>query len=103
MDAIKKKMQAMKIEKENALDKSEQLDQKLRDVEEAKAKVCSFFLVFTCLSCVTKPFLFRKVIPKSAGFSATKNSKILSWKFQFSSVFFYSNPLSPMLLWCNCS
>jgi len=72
MDAIKKKMQAMKIEKENALDKSEQLDQKLRDVEEAKAKVCSFFLVFTRLSCVIRPFLFRKVIPKSVGFSATK-------------------------------
>jgi predicted nucleic acid-binding Zn-ribbon protein len=45
MDAIKKKMQAMKLEKENALDKSEQLDQKLRDVEEQKAKV-SVFLVF---------------------------------------------------------
>ena len=39
MDAIKKKMQAMKMEKENALDKSEQLEQKLRDVEEQKAKV----------------------------------------------------------------
>ena len=39
MDAIKKKMQAMKIDKENALDKSEQLEQKLRDTEEEKAKV----------------------------------------------------------------
>lgn len=39
MDSIKKKMQAMKLEKENALDKAEQLDQKLKDTEEAKAKV----------------------------------------------------------------
>ena len=46
MDAIKKKMQAMKMEKENALDKSEQLEQKLRDVEEQKAKVGPFYLLF---------------------------------------------------------
>lgn len=39
MDAIKKKMQAMKLEKENALDRSEQLEQKLRDTEEQKNKV----------------------------------------------------------------
>ena len=47
MDAIKKKMQAMKMEKENALDKSEQLEQKLKDVEEQKAKVSSFFSVLS--------------------------------------------------------
>lgn len=45
MDAIKKKMQAMKLEKENALDKAEQLEQKLRDVEENKAKVSYIFFV----------------------------------------------------------
>lgn len=39
MDAIKKKMVAMKMEKENALDRAEQLEQKLRETEEAKAKV----------------------------------------------------------------
>lgn len=43
MDGIKKKMQAMKIEKENALDKAEQLEQKLRDTEEQKAKVRQLF------------------------------------------------------------
>ena len=43
MDAIKKKMQAMKMEKENALDRSEQLEQKLRDVEETKSKVGVLF------------------------------------------------------------
>ena len=47
MDAIKKKMQAMKMEKENALDKSEQLEQKLKDVEEQKAKVGPFFYVLS--------------------------------------------------------
>ncbi|KAK3096642.1 hypothetical protein FSP39_001980 [Pinctada imbricata] len=39
MDAIKKKMIAMKTEKENALDRAEQLEQKLRDTEEEKTKV----------------------------------------------------------------
>lgn len=39
MEAIKKKMLAMKMEKENALDKSEELQQKLRETEEQKAKV----------------------------------------------------------------
>lgn len=46
MDGIKKKMQAMKIEKENALDKAEQLDQKLRDTEEQKAKVRTCSITF---------------------------------------------------------
>jgi hypothetical protein len=49
MDAIKKKMQAMKLEKENALDKAEQLEQKLRDVEETKAKVSAIFFCVFCL------------------------------------------------------
>lgn len=39
MDAIKKKMLAMKMEKENAVDRAEQNEQKLRDTEEQKAKV----------------------------------------------------------------
>lgn len=39
MDAIKKKMMAMKIEKENALDKSDQLDQKLSEQKEINDKV----------------------------------------------------------------
>lgn len=42
MDSIKKKMMAMKMEKENAMDKAEQLEQKLRDTEEQKAKVSHF-------------------------------------------------------------
>lgn len=40
MDAIKKRMLAMKMEKENALDRAETLEQKLRDSDEAKSKVC---------------------------------------------------------------
>lgn len=39
MDAIKKKMMAMKIEKENALDKADQLDQKLNEQKEVNEKV----------------------------------------------------------------
>jgi len=38
MDAIKKKMLAMKMDKENAFDRAEQMEQKLRETEEAKAK-----------------------------------------------------------------
>lgn len=45
MDAIKKKMVAMKMEKENALDRAEQLEQKLRETEEAKAKVKTWFCI----------------------------------------------------------
>lgn len=41
MDAIKKKMLAMKMDKENALDRAEQLDQKYRDTEVQKSKVCT--------------------------------------------------------------
>lgn len=39
MDAIKKKMQAMKLDRENAQDLAEQMEQKLKDTETAKAKV----------------------------------------------------------------
>lgn len=52
MDAIKKKMLAMKMEKEVATDKAEQTEQSLRDLEDAKNKVrlvqhhFSFFLIF---------------------------------------------------------
>lgn len=42
MDAIKKKMLAMKMEKENALDRAEQVEQKLRDCESSKSKVSQF-------------------------------------------------------------
>jgi hypothetical protein len=39
MDAIKKKMLSMKMDKENAMDKAEQMEQKLRETEESKNKV----------------------------------------------------------------
>ena len=39
MDQIKKKMLSMKQEKENAFDRAEQMEQKLRDTEDAKNKV----------------------------------------------------------------
>lgn len=64
MDAIKKKMQAMKLEKENALDKAEQLEQKLRDTEETKARV-RFFSSYIYLITVS-----LKWTPKNPMFSA---------------------------------
>lgn len=42
MDSIKKKMQAMKIEKENAIDRAEQSENNLRDEQEKNAKVRSY-------------------------------------------------------------
>jgi hypothetical protein len=55
MDSIKKKMQAMKLEKENAVDRAEQAEQRQKDFEE-KLKAVSliifhfnflfFFLIF---------------------------------------------------------
>jgi len=40
MDAIKKKMQAMKLEKENAFDKADQLEQKLNEQKTVFEQVC---------------------------------------------------------------
>ncbi|CAF1017612.1 unnamed protein product [Brachionus calyciflorus] len=34
MDSIKKKMQAMKLEKENAIDRADQMEQKTKDLED---------------------------------------------------------------------
>lgn len=50
MDAIKKKMLAMKMDKENALDRAEQMEQKLRDTEEQKAKVSTSIFSFFSLT-----------------------------------------------------
>lgn len=41
MDSIKKKMQAMKLEKENAMDRADQAEQKTKDLED-KLKLVSF-------------------------------------------------------------
>lgn len=41
MDSIKKKMQSMKLEKENAIDRADQAEQKVKDLEE-KAKQVRF-------------------------------------------------------------
>lgn len=78
MDAIKKKMQAMKIEKENALDKAEQLDQKLRDIEESKAKVRFYF--FFCLC-----FIYKKL--QVLRFSRCLRLTMLTNEYQFHTIF----------------
>ncbi len=46
MDSIKKKMQSMKLEKENAIDRAEQAENRQKDLEEKLKGVCfSFFLL----------------------------------------------------------
>jgi len=46
MDSIKKKMQAMKLEKENAVDRAEQAEQRQKDFEE-KLKTVSFRIIYS--------------------------------------------------------
>lgn len=42
MEAIKKKMQAMKLEKDNAIDRAEIAEQKARDANLRSEKVCTY-------------------------------------------------------------
>ena len=59
MDAIKKKMQAMKLEKEGALDKADQLDQALNDQKEKNEKVSKFREEGWCSMSVTVTLSFK--------------------------------------------
>lgn len=66
MDTIKKKMLAMKNEKDAAIDRAEQLEQSLRDVEKDKSSVRLVFnfqcIVFTVLFIEASPtFLMIKL------------------------------------------
>ena len=45
MDSIKKKMQSMKLEKENAIDRADQNEQKVKDLQE-KAKLVRFACIY---------------------------------------------------------
>jgi len=49
MDAIKKKMQAMKLEKENAFDKADQLEQKLNEQKLVFEKVQIFIIIIAII------------------------------------------------------
>jgi thiamine pyrophosphokinase len=49
MDSIKKKMQAMKLEKENAVDRAEQAEQRQKDFEDKLKAVCLIVLHFNIL------------------------------------------------------
>ena len=49
MDAIKKKMQAMKLEKENAMEKSDEMEQKLQEQKDANEKVSVCDVITTVL------------------------------------------------------
>lgn len=58
MDAIKKKMQAMKVEKENAFDKADQLEQKLNEQKEVFEKVnFTDFLLLRTLGVMCNIFI----------------------------------------------
>ena len=60
MDSIKKKMQAMKLEKENAMDRADQAEQKTKDLEE-KLKMVRFLFVIpiAVYFCVCICVVFR--------------------------------------------
>ena len=57
MDSIKKKMQSMKLEKENAIDRADQNEQKVKDLQE-KAKLVRIFgkSIFFLVSSITLNF-----------------------------------------------
>jgi len=58
MDSIKKKMQAMKLEKENAVDRAEQAEQRQKDFEE-KLKAVSFLFFSFQLKWSFQIFYFQ--------------------------------------------
>jgi len=66
MDAIKKKMQAMKLEKENAFDKADQLEQKLNEqktvFEQVRTTCCRRKTI--SLATVTLTHFSLPVFPK---------------------------------------
>lgn len=57
MDSIKKKMQAMKLEKENAIDRADQAEQRQRDFEEKLKAVRVLLLCLSTSSCISNSFL----------------------------------------------
>ena len=44
MDAIKKKMQAMKLEKDNAMDRADACEQQAKDANLRAERVCTYYL-----------------------------------------------------------
>jgi hypothetical protein len=65
MDSIKKKMQSMKTEKENAADRADQAEQNQKDLEEKLKAVCSFFIdplmEFSLIDSLKKrPIIYKK-------------------------------------------
>jgi len=65
MDAIKKKMQAMKGEKDNALEKADQLEQRVSEQKAINEKVRYFCFVLMFVSsayltfCAGRPHIIR--------------------------------------------
>ena len=73
MDSIKKKMQAMKLEKENAVDRADQAEQRQKEFEEKLKTVseccCSLSMYSTCVVCLSSPkkraMLYKNAFNKS--------------------------------------
>jgi len=65
MDSIKKKMQSMKLEKENAIDRAEQAENRQKDLEEKLKGVCFSFFInsfdnFSFISSLKKKVMVYK-------------------------------------------
>ncbi len=69
MDAIKKKMQAMKLEKEAALDKADQLEQALNEQKEKNEKVRAQLRFNTSLQ-TQNPLHFNQILQVQYNFEA---------------------------------
>ena len=67
MDAIKKKMQAMKVEKDNAMDRSDACEQAAKDAkiraEKAEEEVAELVKKAQQLEVNTCFFIFRRSLP----------------------------------------
>ena len=57
MDAIKKKMQAMKLEKDNAMDRADACEQQAKDANLRAERVSQFKSLFICIFFSKKSWL----------------------------------------------
>jgi hypothetical protein len=75
MDSIKKKMQSMKLEKENAIDRAEQAEQRQKDFEDKLKTVC-FGVFFNTEFSILKIFSLKKkaIVYKKRSNQSKQNS-----------------------------
>ncbi len=84
MDAIKKKMQAMKLEKDNAMDRADACEQQAKDANLRAERVRSQLAI----PLVFFYFLFKTTLNRSSGFCCRPSACAFLYKsdrsFQFS-------------------